>query len=51
MQRYESDAAASSSPSTAKPIHIADYAAFDEESLLRYFMDTDKTGKSLEQLE
>ena len=31
-------------------MHIADYAAFDEESLMRHFMDTDITGKSREQM-
>ena len=31
-------------------MHVADYAAFDEESLMRHFMDTDITGKSREQM-
>jgi hypothetical protein len=45
MQRYNT---ASSSPASRKPTHIADYAAFDEESLMRHFMD--ETGKSREQM-
>jgi hypothetical protein len=34
MQRY--NVAASSSPAATKPNHVADYAASDEESLMRW---------------
>jgi hypothetical protein len=46
MERY---AAASSSPSATKPFHMADFAAFDEEMLVRYFMDD--TRKSRDEIE
>ena len=45
MQRYN---AKSSRKPVPKPVHIADYAALDEESLMRLFMD--QSGKSREQM-
>jgi hypothetical protein len=46
MQR--SNVPASSSSSATKPMHMADFAAYDEEGLLRYFMHD--TGKSRDQI-
>lgn len=42
-----SNVPASSSSRATKPMHMAEFAAFDEEGLLRYFMHD--TGKSRDQ--